>query len=40
MAGAQVSAAYDSVLRISFETKAGLLMRQIHHWTALVFVGS
>ena len=39
MAGAQVSAAYDSVLRISFETKAGLLMRQIHHWTALVFVG-
>jgi ubiquinol-cytochrome c reductase cytochrome b subunit len=38
MAGTQVSAAYDSVLRISFETKAGLLMRQIHHWTALLFV--
>jgi ubiquinol-cytochrome c reductase cytochrome b subunit len=36
--GAEVSAAYDSVLRISFETRAGLLMRQIHHWTALVFV--
>ena len=39
MDGSQVSAAYDSVLRISFETKAGLLMRQIHHWTALAFVG-
>ena len=39
MAGTQVSAAFDSVLRISFETKAGLLMRQIHHWTALMFVG-
>ena len=29
--GAQVSAAYDSVLRISLLTRAGLLMRQIHH---------
>ncbi|HSH21442.1 MAG TPA: cytochrome bc complex cytochrome b subunit [Candidatus Caenarcaniphilales bacterium] len=37
--GAQVSAAYASVLDISFEVRAGLLMRQIHHWTALVFVG-
>jgi ubiquinol-cytochrome c reductase cytochrome b subunit len=36
--GAEVSAAYDSVLALSFEIKAGLLMRQIHHWTALVFV--
>ena len=39
MQGAEVSAAYASVLLISFETKAGLLMRQIHHWTALMFVG-
>jgi ubiquinol-cytochrome c reductase cytochrome b subunit len=38
MVGREVSAAYDSVLRISFETTAGLLMRQIHHWAALVFV--
>jgi ubiquinol-cytochrome c reductase cytochrome b subunit len=37
--GAQVSAAYASVLGISFDVRAGLLMRQIHHWTALVFVG-
>jgi ubiquinol-cytochrome c reductase cytochrome b subunit len=37
--GQQVSAAYDSVMNLSFEVRAGLLMRQIHHWTALVFVG-
>jgi ubiquinol-cytochrome c reductase cytochrome b subunit len=36
--GQEVSAAFDSVMALSFEVKAGLLMRQIHHWTALVFV--
>jgi ubiquinol-cytochrome c reductase cytochrome b subunit len=36
--GVSVSAAFDSVMRLSFEVRAGLLMRQIHHWTALVFV--
>jgi ubiquinol-cytochrome c reductase cytochrome b subunit len=36
--GAEVSAAFDSVLKISLEVRAGLLIRQIHHWTALVFV--
>jgi ubiquinol-cytochrome c reductase cytochrome b subunit len=36
--GTEVSAAFDSVMRLSFEVRAGLLMRQIHHWTALVFV--
>ena len=36
--GRDVSAAFDSVMRLSFATRAGLLMRQIHHWTALVFV--
>src|SRR5829696_7219683 len=36
--GAEVSAAFDSVMRLSFEVRAGLLMRQIHHWAALVFV--
>lgn len=36
--GASVSAAFDSVMRLSFEVRAGLLMRQIHHWTALIFV--
>jgi ubiquinol-cytochrome c reductase cytochrome b subunit len=38
--GAQVSAAYDSVMRLSFEVRSGLLMRQIHHWTALIFLGA
>jgi ubiquinol-cytochrome c reductase cytochrome b subunit len=38
--GQHVSAAYDSVLRISFEVRAGLVMRQIHHWAAIVFVGA
>jgi ubiquinol-cytochrome c reductase cytochrome b subunit len=38
--GAQVSAAFDSVMRLSFEVRAGLVMRQIHHWTALVFLGA
>ena len=38
--GAEVSAAYDSVLRISFDVKGGLLIRQMHHWAALVFVGA
>jgi ubiquinol-cytochrome c reductase cytochrome b subunit len=38
--GAHVSAAYDSVMRISFEVRAGLLMRQVHHWAALVFLAA
>jgi ubiquinol-cytochrome c reductase cytochrome b subunit len=38
LVGQPVSAAFDSVLGLSFDVRAGLLMRQIHHWTALVFV--
>ena len=38
--GTEVSAAYESVLRISFDVKGGLLIRQMHHWAALVFVGA
>lgn len=38
--GQEVSAAYESVMRLSFEVRAGLVMRQIHHWAALVFVAS
>ena len=40
LAGREVSAAYDSVMRISFDVKGGLLIRQMHHWAALVFVGA
>src|SRR5437763_5095801 len=35
-----MSAAYKSVLDISFTYKAGLLMRQTHHWAADVFLAS
>ncbi len=40
MQGREVSLAYESVLRLSFEVRAGLVMRQTHHWAALVFVAS
>jgi ubiquinol-cytochrome c reductase cytochrome b subunit len=36
--GQEVTAAYASVLNISLEVRAGLLMRQIHHWAAVIFV--
>jgi ubiquinol-cytochrome c reductase cytochrome b subunit len=36
--GVEMSHAYRSVVDISFEVKAGLLIRQTHHWAADVFV--
>lgn len=38
--GQEVSRAYASVLDLSFDIKAGLVMRQVHHWAALVFVAA
>jgi ubiquinol-cytochrome c reductase cytochrome b subunit len=38
--GLEVSQAYRSVLDLSFETRAGLVMRQAHHWAALVFIAA
>jgi ubiquinol-cytochrome c reductase cytochrome b subunit len=38
--GAHMSHAYASVLHLSFSVKAGLLIRQTHHWAADVFVAS
>jgi len=38
--GEQMSEAYSSVLNITFSVPAGLLMRQVHHWAADVFVAS
>ncbi|HEX9889254.1 MAG TPA: ubiquinol-cytochrome c reductase cytochrome b subunit [Nitriliruptorales bacterium] len=38
--GTEVSAAFNSTMRLSFEVRAGLLMRQVHHWAALVFVAA
>jgi ubiquinol-cytochrome c reductase cytochrome b subunit len=36
--GIRMSEAYKSALDISFDVRGGLLMRQIHHWAAIVFV--
>jgi ubiquinol-cytochrome c reductase cytochrome b subunit len=38
--GLDMSAAMQSTLNISFEVRGGLLMRQLHHWAALLFVAA
>ena len=38
LSGVKMSAAYASTLHISFDIRGGLLMRQIHHWAALLFM--
>jgi ubiquinol-cytochrome c reductase cytochrome b subunit len=38
--GLTMSEAYRSTLDLSFDVRAGLVMRQTHHWAALVFVGA
>ena len=38
--GIPMSVAYHTALDISFEVRGGLLMRQVHHWAALLFVAS
>jgi quinol---cytochrome-c reductase cytochrome b subunit len=38
--GVPVSKAYDSAMHLSFDVRGGLLMRQIHHWAALVFIAA
>ncbi|GHD40391.1 ubiquinol-cytochrome c reductase cytochrome b subunit [Mycetocola manganoxydans] len=38
--GIEMSAAMASTLDISFDVRGGLLMRQVHHWAALLFVAS
>jgi ubiquinol-cytochrome c reductase cytochrome b subunit len=40
LVGATVSDAYRSTLDLSFSVRAGLVMRQIHHWAALVFIAA
>lgn len=40
LGGVPVSSAYASTLRISFDVRGGLLIRQMHHWAALVFVAA
>ncbi|GJF32941.1 cytochrome bc1 complex cytochrome b subunit [Kitasatospora sp. NE20-6] len=38
--GIRMSEAYASTMDISFEVRGGLLIRQIHHWAAIVFVAA
>jgi ubiquinol-cytochrome c reductase cytochrome b subunit len=38
--GQTVSEAYNSTVNISFGVRGGLLIRQMHHWSADIFVGS
>jgi ubiquinol-cytochrome c reductase cytochrome b subunit len=38
--GIEMSAAYASTLDITFDVRGGLLMRQVHHWAALLFIAS
>lgn len=38
--GLPMTSAYSSTLHISFDIRGGLLMRQTHHWAALVFVAA
>jgi ubiquinol-cytochrome c reductase cytochrome b subunit len=38
--GLSASEAYASTINISFDVRGGLLMRQVHHWAALIFVGA
>src|SRR3954470_17042633 len=38
--GVRMSEAYASTLDISFDVRGGLLMRQIHHWAAILFMAS
>ncbi len=38
--GIPMSEAYASTLEISFDVRGGLLMRQIHHWSAMLFIAA
>src|SRR5256885_15921095 len=38
--GVMMSQAYNSSLNISFEVRGGLIMRQMHHWAALLFMAA
>lgn len=38
--GLHMSEAYASTLDLSFDVRGGLLMRQIHHWAAILFIAA
>ena len=40
LVGVEMTQAYRSALELSFDVRAGLVMRQIHHWAALLFLAA
>lgn len=40
LVGQKMSEAYESTVNLSFSVRCGLLMRQMHHWAADIFIGS
>jgi ubiquinol-cytochrome c reductase cytochrome b subunit len=38
--GVEMSRAYESAIRLSFDVRAGIVMRQAHHWAALIFLAA
>jgi ubiquinol-cytochrome c reductase cytochrome b subunit len=40
LSGMPMSAAYSSTLRLSFDVRGGLLIRQMHHWAADLFMAA
>jgi len=38
--GLHMSEAFNSTVRLSFDVRAGLVFRQMHHWAALIFTGA
>jgi len=40
LTGIQMSQAYNTALDISFDVRGGLIMRQMHHWAALLFMAA
>ncbi len=40
MRGLQMSEAFESTLAISFDVRGGMLVRQIHHWGAILFMAA
>ena len=38
--GLQMSEAFESTLAISFDIRGGLLIRQMHHWAAMLFIAA
>jgi ubiquinol-cytochrome c reductase cytochrome b subunit len=38
--GISMSEAYSSALNISFDIRGGLLLRQMHHWAAMLFISA